>query len=393
MLPVMISVEEAKRSMLMQVPITSAELVTLENAAGRFTMATITSPTEHPLFDMSAVDGYAFLLKDDGPWHVVGEVPAGGVLEHPLRSGECARIFTGAKLPVGADTVVMQEFVSREDQQITHNDIRLKPGANVRRRGEQVRMGDVLLTAGSRMDPEAIGLLASVGIKQVEVCRSPKVTVLLTGNEFLEEGRAEEGKIHSSNGSMLVAALKGSGVEADALYARDDLQALDEAMQQALKSDVIISTGGVSVGDHDLVREAVERNGGKVHFHGVAQKPGKPMLFATFGQKVFFGLPGNPRAVMVLFWEYVWPFLRAMQGATEPWLPFDQLPLEGPLNVKGERGEFRAVRVRGGLVTLLKDEGSHMLKSLRQANAIAYIPAGTQALSVGMKVEVHYLPR
>ena len=389
----MISVEEAKCEMMRHVLVMDTEHIPLHDTIGRYTMAPITSPADHPLFDMSAVDGYALHWNSKGPWKLVGEVQAGSTLWHALKEGECARIFTGAMVPNGADTVVMQEFLVRTGDMIGHNDAKLKAGANVRRRGEQVQAGDILFDTGSRIGPEAVGLLASVGIDHVEVRRTPSVTVVLTGNEFLESGKPEHGKIHSSNGQMLIAALAQCGIGANVLYARDDEQALDRAINGALESDVIISTGGVSVGDHDLVREAVERNRGEVRFHGVAQKPGKPLLFATFSEKAFFGLPGNPRAVMVLFWEYVLPFLRATQGAADPWLPSDRLPIAQELKVKGDRAEFRAAHVRGGVVTLLKDEGSHMLTSLQQANAIAYIPADVGSLSVGSSVEIHYLPR
>jgi molybdopterin molybdotransferase len=157
--------------------------------------------------------------------------------------------------------------------------------------------------------------------------------------------------------------------------------------------DLVITTGGASVGEHDLMQVVLERAGAVVHFHGVTQKPGKPMLFATLSGKPVFGLPGNPRAVMILFWEFVLPFLRAIQGAEDPWLKSDRMPIAHAVRLKGERSEFRAAQVKGGQVTLLADEGSHMLRSLVEADALAYIPADVRQIATGDTVEVHYLPR
>jgi len=391
----MIAVEEAERLMMAQVPQLPTERFELEDAVGRYTAEEVLSPKEHPLFDMSAVDGYTFRFDASvTEWKVVGEVQAGAVCKSELASGECLRIFTGAMVPTSADTVVMQEFVSREGDLITYRDPKLKPGGNVRRKGEQLQVGGVLLEKGRHITPEAIGLLASVGIHAVSILRPPRVHVVLTGNEFLNEQEPSEGRIHSSNGFMLGAALRSSGVLVTMEHVPDDRARLDGAFSKALaQCDVILSTGGVSVGDHDLVREAVEMNDGLIHFHGVAQKPGKPMLFATVGGKPFFGLPGNPRAVMVLYWEYVLPFLRAMQGAKDPFLLIDRLPLDHAVTAKGDRAEFRAALVRGGRVSLLKDEGSHMLRSLLEANAIAYLPSSVRSWEKGADIEVHYLPR
>ena len=156
---------------------------------------------------------------------------------------------------------------------------------------------------------------------------------------------------------------------------------------------MLITTGGVSVGDHDLIRPVLESMGAVIHFHNVAQKPGKPMLFATLNGKPVFGLPGNPRAVMVLYYEFVLPYLRAMQGATDPWPRTDHVPLAQALTAKGDRAEFRAARLQAGKVSLLADEGSHMLRSLIDADALAYLPSNKRTWGEGEPIEVHYLPR
>jgi molybdopterin molybdotransferase len=317
---------------------------------------------------------------------------AGDAFPRPLKPGECVRIFTGAMLPEGADTVVMQELVQRDGDVITHTDAKLKKGGNVRLKGEQLRAGEVAIEAGTRLGPAAIGLLASVGVRKIPVARKPRVAVLVSGNEFAEGEVPLPGKIFGSNGVMLQTALRSVGIEAEPVVVRDDRAALLAAWRQlASGHDVILSTGGVSVGDHDLMPATLQELGATVHFHGVMQKPGKPMLFGHLDRCAVFGLPGNPRAVMVLFGEYVAPWLRAVQGAADPWPASDRLPLAHAVQIKGNRAEFRAARVLHGRVELLADEGSHMLHSLAEANAIAYFPADRRECAEGQLIDVHYL--
>lgn len=392
----MIGVEEAKRIVMVQACITSPAIVELNASTGFRLAKDVIAPHDHPLFDMSAVDGYAFAFDAGATtWRVVTQMAAGDTFGEALRPGECVRIFTGAMLPAGADTVVMQEFVRRDGDTVTHSDSRLCLGGNVRQKGEQVKAGDVLLQAGTCIGPAAVGLLASVGVKEVTVHERPLVNLLRTGGEFVDGMDLAPGRIFSSNDAMLESALRQEGVvlEEEARTAKDDADELREALRMAAYGDVLITTGGVSVGDHDLVRECLERLGATIHFHGVAQKPGKPMLFATLEDVAVFALPGNPRAVLVLYYEYVLPFLRAMQGAGDPFLREEELPIAAPLQVKGDRAEFRAALVRNGRVELLADEGSHMLRTLQVANALAYLSVDRRSWAIGDPVTVHYLPQ
>lgn len=386
----MISVEEAKRRMLAAVRLLLAEPVALSDSCGRFIAEEVIAPYDHPLFDCSAMDGYAFPFGVS-QWKVVGEVAAGGAFPRALVQGECVRIFTGAMIPEGADTVVMQELVQQKGEVISHTDVKLKRGGNVRYKGEQLRAGEVVLERGVTVDAAAIGLLASVGVREVRVAARPRVALLITGNEFAEGATPQPGKIFGSNGIMLQVALRKEGIDATVMNVRDDRGALIAAWKElAPVHDLIISTGGVSVGDHDLIPPTLKELQADIRFHGVMQKPGKPMLLAVLDGTAVFGLPGNPRAVMVLFLEYVAPFLRAMQGCAAPWLRSDVLPIDRELRVKGDRAEFRAARVEGGSVKLLADEGSHKLRSLTEANAIAFIPAEVRELKKGDPLEVHY---
>lgn len=389
----MIDVKEARRRVLANVRVMPAEVVPLLGARDRFAASDVAAPFDHPLFDCSAMDGYAFTFyKDANAWTVVGEVAAGDVFARGLQAGECVRIFTGAMIPKGADTVVMQERVQRAGDVMSHSDVKLKRGGNVRFKGEQLRAGDVVLAKGTMLGAPGIGLLASVGVNEVHVAKRPRVALLISGDEFTEGTSPQPGKIFGSNGVLLQAALRTAGIDADFVQVKDDSAALITAWKQAAQEhDLIISTGGVSVGDHDLIRPTLEAAGAEIIVHGVMQKPGKPMLFAKLDGTPVFGLPGNPRAVMVLFWEYVLPALRAMQGALEPGPRSEHLPLEHELKVKGDRAEFRAALVAGGNVELLADEGSHMLRSLTEANALAFIPSEVRVLGKGDLIEVHYI--
>lgn len=391
----MISVEEARTALLAETAVLPSEVLAFPAANLRFTAEAIRAPHDHPLFDQSAVDGYAFAWSPTvDTWKVVGEVAAGDTFLFGLAPAQCSRIFTGGMMPKGADTVVMQEKVMRTGSCISHTDERLRQGANVRKRGEQVRAGDAVMEAGERLSPQAIGLLRSVGVERVLVRSRPRIAVVVTGSEFTSGTDPAPGRIFSSNGEMLRGCLQQEGMDGTLLYAPDEADALKGTLHTAMEEhDLVITTGGVSVGDLDLVRPTLEHLGTHIVFHKVAQKPGKPMLLGGRNNTLVLGLPGNPRAVLVLFWMYVLPAIRAMQGAARPELNTDLLPVGQPFVVKGDRAEFRAARVRGGHVTLLEDQGSHMLASLLGADALAYLPNGQRSFAHGDPVLVYYLPR
>jgi molybdopterin molybdotransferase len=390
----MITVEEARTIIRGHVWHTPDELIDLEHSLGRVLSEDVIAQHAYPLFDMSAVDGYA-LGDPQGPWKLVGRIPAGDVHGRPLFKGECVRIFTGAQVPAGSHCVVMQEQCKLQDNGLHLDDAVPAAGANIRREAEGFKSGDTLLPKGTRLDLAAVGLLASDGMGTVRVSMPPAVSIICTGNEFMRIASVEPGRIFSSNDRLLTAALRSAGcaVEEQPFHAIDTINEIHDAVFGAsLESHLIITTGGVSVGEHDLVRAALEKLGAKIHFHGVMQKPGKPMLFATVGNVPLFALPGNPRAVLVAWYEYVLPFIRAMQGEDGPEFRIDHLPLAKAITLKGARAEFRPAAVRNGEVHLLRDEGSHMLGSLVGADALAYFPHTMRGGERGDTVEVHYLP-
>lgn len=392
----MISVEEARQRIMEAVHRTPTRELGLVHAFGRHLAAQVSASHPHPLFDMSAVDGYALAGLAHGPWRVVAALQAGDVPPAPLKPGECMRIFTGAMVPSGTEAVVMQEHVRRSEDQITMDASAPKPGANVRRQGEQMEPGDVLLEGGDRLGAAEVGLLASAGLRTVTVREVPLVAIVRTGGEFAEGDEPSPGRIFSSNELMLAAALHAEGIGTSGRIHTpgDERDELRRSLSLALEeSDVVVTTGGVSVGEHDLVRSVLEALGARIVLHGVKQKPGKPMLFATYGRKAVFGLPGNPRAVLVAWHLYVLPFLRAMQGDTRPWPKAELLPLAQPLQWKGGRTEFRAGMLRDAQVHLLADEGSHMLAGMTAAEVLVELPFEGGALAQGMNVTVHHLRR
>ncbi|MCB9235256.1 MAG: molybdopterin molybdotransferase MoeA [Bacteroidia bacterium] len=394
----MISVPEAQQILLQNLFPLPHSLIQLEDAAGKMLAEDVISPASHPFFDQSAVDGYAFRYEDLGQKRelkLFREIKAGDSGEFTLPRGHAARIFTGAPLPPGADTIIMQEFVETAGEMLKLGDERLKPGGNVRPAGQQIHKGDIALPKGARLDPAAIGFLASLGIFQVNCFAQPKVHVITTGSEFAEtEADLTRGKIFESNGVMLVAALREMGLEAKSTQCIDDLPLLTEKIRDlAPQNDLLILTGGVSIGDYDFTLPALEENQFQTLFHNVWQKPGKPLLFASKENTAAFGLPGNPRAVLVCFYEYVYPYLRALQGMKKPFLPTLRMPLVEGFNKKQGRAEFLTAAIVEDGVSLRAVQGSHMLQSFAGADALVYLPPNPFDFAPNESVEVHILPR
>lgn len=392
----MISVESAKQSLLSNSIQLGSETLPLAEAAGRTLAADIVSPVDHPAFDQTAVDGYAFRHQDFASgiheFKLVGEVPAGAEFTSEVEKGGCIRIFTGAAMPSQVDTVIMQELIEEVDGVVKIQDPKVKPGKNVRKQAEQIATGQTALISGTILTPTSIGFLASLGIAEVEVAKIPRIGITVTGNEFAAtKDELKHGKIFESNGGMLKAAFEKIGLTSAVQFGPDDPALLKEKIGAQLESsDILVVTGGVSVGKYDFTRPVLEELGFEVVFHKIAQKPGKPMLFARKGDKFAFGMPGNPRAVMVGFFEYILPFVRAMTGCPAPFLPAARLPLKNDWKGAGGRAQFLSAGVDAGGVEILDGQGSHMLQSMSLADAIAYIPADSEDLSAGSLVEVHF---
>ncbi len=313
----MLTPREALDIILAHVQRLPTEVVTVMQAVGRVLAESVVAPEDHPPFPAATMDGYAVVHNDTSPWReVIGEQYAGHVTDAVVTPGTAVRITTGAPLPAGADAVVPVEDVDVVDDHIVVRRDEVRLGENVRPVGVDVRRGELVIPAGTLLGPAEIGLLASLGFSRVTVSRRPRVSVLSTGDELVEpDAPLGPGQIRDSNRFMLVAAAEQVGAEVVwAGRGPDDVERLTELLRERIaESDVVISSGGVSVGERDLISAALQTLG-TVHIERLFMKPGKPFHFVTAGSTLLFGLPGNPVSALVGFEIFVATALRAMTG-------------------------------------------------------------------------------
>ena len=355
----MISIHEALDKVLAAARPLGAEEVPLLQAFGRAAADRIISPEEVPSFANSAMDGFAVsgaeLVAGRREFRVTVDIPAGRFVSDPVAPGDAARIMTGAPLPPGVDTVVQVEHTSVDDDVMIVEQVPAQ-GANVRRAGEDVTAGDVLFERGARLGAAETGLLAAVGVERVRVARRPRVAILATGSELVAAGRPlQPGQIRNSNSFTAYGQVVAAGADPILLgIARDDVEETRRLMAAALENDVVLTSGGVSVGDYDFVKQVQEELGVERRFWGVATKPGKPLAFGVRGDTLVFGVPGNPVAAMVSFEMYVRPALLALQGRPDvyrPWF-FARVGRAGATHEGPDRGATLPARPqrRGGQV-------------------------------------------
>ena len=370
----------------------------LEKALGYCLAETVSADRDLPPRDRSAMDGYAVCATDLRPrpcvLRVIGEVAAGSPARPQVRSGTCARIFTGANVPPGADTVVMVEQTQEQNGSVTiHSSI--QRGANILKRGEDTRRGAALLAKGERLGSTAIGVGAAVGKANVRVHRRPRVALVCTGTELRAvSARVRAHELRNSNGPALVAALAQWGFpDTTQRQVADRVTALRSLLRRLLpRHDVVLFTGGMSVGKYDFVRAALEAEGAKVRFHGLAMKPAKPTLYATVGgNRHIFGLPGNPLSALTACHEFVLPALRRLAGYDPASCrPALHLPLAAPLRSKGGRVHCilaRAVWAADGpKVQTVESKSSADLVSAGHADGVVIIPPKVKDLAAGAVV-------
>jgi molybdopterin molybdotransferase len=388
----LLSIDAAVDSVLTAAGPLPAEQVPLLDALGRAAATDIVSSEQVPSFDNSAMDGYAVrgeeLLGGRAEFRVAVEIPAGRYVAEPVGPGEAAKIMTGAPLPPGVDTVVPVELTSQTGDTLIVNET-VRPGANVRRAGEDVAVGDVVLPRGARLGPAEIGLLASVGVEPVPVSRRPRVAILATGSELVRVGDpVGPGRIRNSNSYTAYGQVLAAGGEPVLLgIARDDLDETRRLIAAALEHDVVLTSGGVSVGEFDFVKQVQEELGVERRFWGVATKPGKPLAFGTRGRTLVFGVPGNPVAAMVSFELYIRPALLALQGRRDLYRPYVTASAAEPVKRTKERTEARRCRlVRDGdgwTFTTTGPQGSGILRSMALADGLAFVPAGHPGAEAG----------
>jgi len=405
----LITIAEARRQVLELVQPLAGEPIPVEEALDRVLLAPLSARTDVPPFPSSAMDGYAVQAGPEGRrLVVVGESRAGAPAQRGLASGEAIRISTGAAVPTGATAVIPQEEVEVRDGAIVLSAA-VEPGAHVRSAGEVMRAGTPVLEAGCRLGPAEVAAAIAAGAGEVTVARQPVTAVLSTGDELRDPGAPlGPGEIHNSNGSMLQALARRCGARVHpARRLPDDPAATEAGLEQALaSSDVVIVSGGVSVGPHDHVKPALERLGVRERWWGVALQPGKPTWFGTRDRQLVFGLPGNPVSTAVTFSLFVAPALAALQGIAPELAarqPFgaDPPPPRARLGTRIARNRRReqAIRVRleqrdGTTVALPNGpQGSHVVTSLVGAQALALIPAGEGWLEEGSSVPLAPLVR
>ncbi|MAW95215.1 MULTISPECIES: gephyrin-like molybdotransferase Glp [unclassified Leeuwenhoekiella] len=381
----MISVSEAQQQIIThftEMPVVSIKLA---KSAGSYLAENLVAPLSLPSFRQSAMDGYAIIHSETKKLRVSGHVQAGDVTLPDLKAGEAIRIFTGAPVPDAADTVIIQEHVTRDGDTISIEKLP-QSGANVRPVGEQISKGEVVLKKGHHINEASIGFMAGLGITEINVYAKPKVSILTTGNELQEPGTIlKPNHIYESNGVMLQMALHRLGIEKiQFIKVSDTLEATTQAVKKALdQSDVLLVSGGISVGDFDFVQEAFEANDVKNHFYKVNQKPGKPLWFGTKGDKSVFGLPGNPASSLTCFYAYVLPHLRKRMGAEHPFLNTRKAKLTSAIKNPFGKTLFLKAGVTEDTITPYTGQASSMLNTYALSNALIIVPEECEVLNAG----------
>lgn len=395
----MISVDEAYRIVLENVSTQPIREVNIKEAVGLCLAEDAVSDIDMPPFDKSSMDGYAVIAEDTlAPetveLQVIEEVAAGKVPRAKVQRGQATKIMTGAVLPEGADAVIKVE----DTEPLAENRVKLlkavKRGENVSPKGEDFQAGQLVLKRATTLRPQEIGVLAMIGLEKVKVYSPPKVGVVSTGDELVEVGRKPtRGQIRDSNSYSLAAQVLQTRAEVECLgTARDDRKSLISMIKKGLKKDLLILTGGVSMGEYDLVVNVLRELGVNLFFEKVAMKPGKPIVFGKHYKTAVFALPGNPVATYVSFELFVRPAIRKMMGFTQLSRTVVRAQSETTLHGRGERREFRPawLRLEDGrfFASTVEWHGSADLLGTTKANSLLIVPEGVETLTVGQEVGV-----
>lgn len=390
----MISVEEA-HSIITSCPIKiQVEKRALKDCLGDVLAEEVLSPIDMPPFNQSAMDGFALHFVDGKTdYKIIGEMAAGGSKNYHLKPGEGIRIFTGAYVPDTANLIVQQEWVSIQEDQITILQ-KVQLNDHIRPKGEQIRRGELALQSGTKLNAASIGFLAGLGITEVTVYAAPKIGLVTTGNELVQPGNELPlGKIYESNAVMLVAAIKTFGFSSVQVETvEDDYEATKNSIEKGLMTmDLLILTGGISVGSYDFVSRALSELGVEELFYKINQKPGKPIYFGRFKETYVLALPGNPAAALTCFYMYVLPLLNRMAGDGNAVLPLQKLPLKTEFRNKGGRAVFLKARLLNGTLEILEGQSSAMLRSFAVSSHLVYLPADKEFAEQGELVSAYQL--
>lgn len=385
-----IPVSEAKTILKSQKVKGNPVFLSIEKSLGKITASPVLATMDVPSFDNSGMDGYALAWDEDGEGrHVIDVIQAGVRPEFVLEKGKAVRIYTGAPIPEGADTVIPQEEIDRTGEMIFFDSQKFFRGANVRKKGAQCRVGSEVVPACTKITPGTIGLLASLGIREIEVFPSPKVTLILTGDEIIDLGNdLQPGQIFNANGPALEAYLGLLGItELNLLKVKDEESEVIRVIGEALEnSDFVLLTGGISVGDFDFVKGSLEQNGVEGLFYKVKQRPGKPLFAGRKGEKLVFALPGNPASVLSCFIQYVKPCLLEWMGNPMAWTGPQFLPIARDYNKRTELTFFLKAKIESGKVLLLPGQESFNLLPFGVADGIVEIPLAIEHIEEGSLV-------
>lgn len=392
-----IEVSEAQKLIRENIKCPDPIKVSISAAAGLILAEDIYSLTDVPPFNQSSMDGYALNYqgwKQNNTLKIEGLAQAGLAEQNPLQANITCRIFTGAAVPKGADTVVMQEKAVVQNGNLIINDNNLLAGQNVRLQGSEAKKGELALEKGSLLNAPAIGFLAGLGIHELMVHPKPTISIILTGNELQQPGLPlSYGQVYESNSYALNAAIRQLGIlNVDVFSAEDDLKILTEVLAIAMEqSDLVLLTGGVSVGDYDFVIRAAEANGVEQVFHKIRQKPGKPIYFGKKGDKYIFGLPGNPASVLTCFYEYVYPAIELLSKREKDLIRMNAI-LERDIKKSAGLTQFLKAYFDGKTVKDLKAQESFRLSSFAKANCLIKLDEDRMEYRAGEEVEIHLLP-
>jgi molybdopterin molybdotransferase len=366
------------------------ELSLLE-ACNHVLAETVYSPINMPPFRQATMDGFAIALHDGLHYEIVGEVKAGDFFDKELQPGQAVKIFTGAAVPNSAQAVIQIEKVTVTDTLLSIHE-RMKPETNIRQLGAQIMKDTIALEDGALLNPAAIGFLTGLGFTKVKTWQKPSIGIVVTGNELVSAGEnLTDGKVYESNSIMLQTALFDANFNIISLYrVGDDFEKTKNILETAINNnDVVLVSGGISVGDYDFVGEALESLNIEILFYRVNQKPGKPLLVGKQNDKIIFALPGNPAASLTCFYVYVLPTLQKRSGGNYKYGSQLMKKLAYDFTVDNPRSQFLKAFISNDEVTILSHQDSGMLNSFALANALVYVPNGNYQLSKGDKVSVY----
>jgi len=391
----MISIEEALRLVKNTIkPLLKETVKPVEKAGGYKLYKDVFSPINMPPFRQSAMDGYALNLNDSLTYNLIGEIKAGDNLQPNLKKGQAVRIFTGAPVPETANTVVMQEKVVVNGHSISIQN-QIPVNTNIRSEGEQVTKGTLALTRGTKLTPAAIGFLSSLGIKEVSVIKKPLIAIVTTGNELVEAGEElEYGQIYESNSKMLLSTLYSLNFYDVTIHKIEDdyKTTLSKLKEVITDNDLVIISGGISVGDYDFVGKALQELSITEHFYKVKQKPGKPIFFGTKDNTHIFALPGNPAAALTCFYIYVYIALQKMTNNEAFELPRIKAKSTSKFIKNGDRPQFLKAVYEDEKVSILEGQSSAMLQTFALSNAIVFLPENVSEIEINDMLEVILLP-